>query len=140
MVVRLSDGTLAKGFSHDFVPGKGAFHLQVVHPEGSLGGLLGLRLEDVHAIFYVRDFAFDRTHRYTPENAPRDPAEPPTAGARRLRVTCVWGEVLEGLSYGYDPARPGFFLFPTDPVERTYNLERAFFTQQAVTGVDLSAA
>jgi hypothetical protein len=48
--------------------------------------------------------------------------------------------VLEGLSYGYDPARPGFFLFPTDPVERTYNLERAFFTQQAVSGVDLSAA
>ena len=140
MVVRLSDGTLAKGFSYDFVAGKPAFHLQAVHADGSLGGIRALRMDDIHAIFYVRDFAFDRTRRYTPEDAPQNPADPPTAGSRRLRVRCVWGEVLEGLCYGYDPIRPGFFLFPTDPLERTYNLERAFFTRQAVSEVDLTAA
>ncbi len=140
MVVRLADGTLAKGFSYDFVPGKIAFHLQVVDADGSLGDIRTFRIEEIHAIFYVRDFAFDRSRRYKPEEAPYEPSEPPTAGSRRLRVTCVWGEVLEGLCYGYDPHRPGFFLFPVEPVERTYNLERAFFTRQAVAEVDLPPA
>jgi uncharacterized protein DUF6982 len=140
MVIRLTDGSLAKGFSHDFVPGKDVFHLQTVHADGGLGELQAIRLEEVHAIFYVRDFAFGRTKRYTPENAPWEPPAPPTAGARRLKVTCVWGEVLEGLCYGYDDDRPGFFLFVIEPVERTFNLERAFFTRQAVSGIDLSAA
>jgi len=139
MVIRLSDGTLAKGFSHDFVPGKEALHLQTVQPDGSLGELRILHLQDIHAIFYVRDFGFGRSRRYTPEDAPWDPPAPPEAGARRLRVTCVWGEVLEGLCYGYDDERPGFFLFVVEPVERTFNLERAFFTRHAVSGVEAAA-
>jgi hypothetical protein len=102
MVIRLSDGSLAKGFSHDFVPGKRRFHLQTVRPDGSLGELRALEINDVDAIFYVRDFAFDRNHRYTPEDTPREPIQPPAAGARRLRVQCVCVEVLEGFSYAYD--------------------------------------
>jgi uncharacterized protein DUF6982 len=140
MVIRLSDGSLAKGFSHDFVPGKRLFHLQTVHPDGGLGVLRALAMNDVDAIFYVRDFAFDRNHRYTPEDTPREPVQPPAAGARRLRVRCVWGEVLEGYSYAYDETRAGFFLFPTDPVERTYNLDRAFFNRHAISRIDLSPA
>lgn len=140
MVIRLSDGSLVKGYSHDFVMGKDAFHLQTVHPDGSLGELRTLHLEGIHAIFYVRDFGFDRTRRYTPEDSPWNPPPPPTAGARRLRVKCVWGEVLEGLCYGYDEKRPGFFLFVVEPVERTFNLERAFFTRHAVSGIEAPAA
>lgn len=135
MVVRLADGTLSKGFSLDFVPGKPQFHLQIVRPEGSPSEVRALRMDDVLAIFFVRDFAFDRKRRYTSEDAPQEPARPPSAGSRRLRVTSAWGEVLEGLSYGYDPDRAGFFLFPTDPVDRAYNLERAFFTRQGVRDV-----
>ncbi len=140
MVVRLADGTLSKGFSYDFVPGKSVFHLQVLHSDGVPAEMRAIRVQDIHAIFFVRDFAFGRTNRYTPEDAPHEPARPPTAGSRHLRVTCVWGEVLEGLCYGYDPERPGFFLFPTEPLERTYNLERAFFTRHGVREVDLPPA
>jgi hypothetical protein len=45
--------------------------------------------------------------------------------------------VLRGLTYGYQPQRPGFFLFPTEPLERALNLERAFLTRRAVTRVDV---
>ena len=47
---------------------------------------------------------------------------PQMAGARALEVTTRWGEVLRGLTYGYQPQRPGFFVFPTEPLERALNL------------------
>lgn len=140
MVVLRNDGSRLRGFSHDFVAGKPGFHLQEVHPAGGVTETHALNLQDVHAVFFVRDFGFERKNRYTAENAPRNLTHPPTTGAKRLRVTFVWGEVLEGLSYGYDPSRNGFFLFPTDPPERVYNLERAFVTRDAIQKVVLPAA
>ena len=32
-----------------------------------------------------------------------------------MEVTCKDGEVIVGSTTGYDPKRPGFFLFPIDP-------------------------
>ena len=138
MVVLTTEGNRIRGFSHDFVPGKPAFHFQEVDDSGNVATTHVLDLDHVHAVFFVRDFGFARENRYTAETAPRELLDPPTAGSKKLKVTCVWGEVIEGLSYGYDPNRDGFFLFPTAPEERVYNLERAFFTRHAVAGVDLS--
>jgi len=49
-------------------------------------------------------------------------------------------EVLRGLTYGYQPQRPGFFVFPTEPLERALNLERAYITRRAVSRVDFRPA
>ena len=140
MVVLKTDGTRLRGYAHDFFPGKAVFHFNEVDPSGEPGVSHAVDLEDVHAVFFVRDFGFERSNRYTDDTAPAQPAEPPTAGSKRLRVTCVWGEVMEGLTYGWEPNRPGFFLFPTDPRERVYNLERAFLTRQAIQAVEQTAA
>lgn len=140
MVLLTSKGERLRGFSHDFVPGRNRFHFTEVSPSGEMAGPRPVDIDDVHAVFFVRDFAFDRKRRYTAADAPPSSEEPPTAGARRLRVRCVWGEVIEGLSYGYEPERPGFFVFPTGPEERVYNLERAFLTRQAVDTVEMPAA
>jgi hypothetical protein len=32
-----------------------------------------------------------------------------------MEVTFKDGEVLVGTTLGYDPSRPGFFIFPADP-------------------------
>lgn len=136
MVVRLADGSRLKGFSHDFVPGRSRFHLQEVTPGDTFGTSHDISIDDVHAIFFVHDFAFDRDRRYTEENAPRLPTDPPAEGGWRLKVACVWGEVLEGLSYGYEEDRPGFFVFPTRPLERAYNLDRAYLTRAAVRTIE----
>ena len=59
-----------------------------------------------------------------------------TALSGAIAVTTRWGEVLSGLTYGYQPERPGFFVFPIEPLERALNLERAYITRQAVSRVD----
>lgn len=133
----LADGTRLKGFSRDFNPSRSEFHLRVADPSGETGERRALAMTDVHAVFFVRDFAFDRERRYDPEGDLTAMTAPPSAGARAIEVTTVWGEVLLGLTYGYQPQRPGFFLFPTEPLERALNLERAYLTRPAVASVEL---
>lgn len=140
MVILREDGDRLRGFSHDFYPGKPRFHFHEMAASGDIVETRELDLEEIHAIFFVRDFGFDRDRRYTADDAPAFPDSPPPAGARRLRVTCVWGEVMEGVTYEYEPGRAGFFLFPTAPEDRVHNLERAFLTAGAIAAVDLPAA
>ncbi|HET6617575.1 MAG TPA: hypothetical protein VFH69_07185 [Gemmatimonadota bacterium] len=140
MIVLLVGGNRLKGFSRDFNPARPKFHLNVVGPEGATGEQREIAMQHVHAVFFVRDFAFDRTTRYEPEGDLTAATTPPIAGARGIEVTTVWGEVLRGLTYGYQAQRPGFFLFPTEPLERALNLERAYLTRQAVARVDVLPA
>jgi hypothetical protein len=37
-----------------------------------------------------------------------------------------------GITYDYREDQPGFFLFPTDPLSRALNLERAWLTSRAI--------
>lgn len=140
IIVLLADGSRLKGFSRDFNPSRPVFHLRVAGSEGETGELRELAMDGVHAVFFVRDFAFDRERRYEPQGDLGVITAPPSAGARAIEVTTVWGEVLLGLTYGYQPQRPGFFLFPTEPLERALNLERAYLTRQAVARVELLPA
>ena len=135
MIVLLADGNRLKGFSRDFNPARPNFHLRLAGPEGETGEQRQLLMQQVNAVFFVRDFAFDRQKRYDPESDLVVVTAPPSGGARAIEVTTVWGEVLRGLTYGYQPQRPGFFLFPTEPLERALNLERAYLTRQAVVSV-----
>lgn len=136
IIVLLSDGSRLKGFARDFNPARDNFHLMVAGPQGETGEQREIAMPDVDAVFFVRDFAFDREKRYEPEGDLASMTAPPMAGARALEVTTRWGEVLRGLTYGYQPQRPGFFVFPTEPLERALNLERAYITRQAVSRVD----
>jgi len=140
MIVLLADGSRLKGHSRDFNPSRPQFHLRLAGPEGETGERREIAFKDLYAVFFVRDFGFDREKRYEPADDLGPVTTPPAAGARALRVTTAWGEVLEGLSYGYQPHRPGFFLFPTKPLQRTLNLERAFLTSRAVARVETPPA
>jgi len=140
MIVLLTDGSRLKGYSSDFNPARPLLHLRLADPGGETGEQRDVAMKDVNAVFFVRDFAFDREKRYDPEDDLGTVTAPPAGGARALEVTTVWGEVLRGLTYGYQPHRPGFFLFPTEPLERTLNLERAFLTRQAVVRVEVDPA
>lgn len=139
IVVLGADGSRLRGYTLDFAPGKRTFHVQVVAPSGDVVRVRPLALDDVHAIFFVRDFGFDRERRYTETDAPLRPKPPPIDGGDAIRVRCAWGEVIEGVSYEYDDGAAGFFLFPTDP-ERACNLERVFLTPGGVEEVELSPA
>jgi hypothetical protein len=140
LIVLLSDGTRLKGFARDFNPARGNFHLLVAGPDGDTGERREIAMTLVSAVFFVRDFAFDRDKRYEPEGDLAAMPPPPAAGARAIEVTLTWGETLRGLTYGYQPQRPGFFLFPVEPLERALNLERAYITRGAVSRVDFLPA
>jgi len=133
MVVRRTDGKLLKGLSSDFFPKKPFFQLHMVDDSGVRQETLKLAVAEIDAIFFVHDFAFERSERYTSLTTPYATPLPSTAGGGKLRVIGIWGGVLEGISHDYEEKSPGFFLVLTD--ERRYNLERVFINRQAVERV-----
>jgi hypothetical protein len=108
VVARYSNGKRVKGFSQDFFPNKDCFHIYpAAKPSGEAVEVL---VKELKAIFFVKDFAgnylYNERKKYLQEEKP---------SGRKIEVTFKDGEVLVGSTLGYDPSRPGFFLFPVDP-------------------------
>ena len=122
IVVRYVNGETHKGFTADFMPNKDIFHLT---PQDTAPGSpqLTINTRDCKAIFFVKDFAGNKEYN---DRKDFDPAK--TVGGRKLRVVFKDGETLIGTTQGYQPNRPGFFLFPADPnsnMDRTYIIAAA---------------
>jgi hypothetical protein len=109
IVARYRDGRTLKGTTQNFFPNKPVFHVIRVGGTGS-GGATEVKLEDLKAIFFVRDFTGNAKHVERKQLAPGERAQ-----GRLMEVTSKDGEVIVGTTTGYDPNRPGFFLFPIDP-------------------------
>jgi hypothetical protein len=109
IVVRYRDGKILKGTTQNFFPNKPVFHVNRLGATGA-GDLVEVKVESLKAVFFVRDFAgnpkYDERKRLLPGEKPQ---------GRMIEVTFRDGEVLTGTTSGYDPNRPGFFLFPVDP-------------------------
>jgi len=109
IVVRFGDGRTLKGYTQDFFPNKTLFH---IYPSDSIRAkdATEVQVKDLKAVFFVRDFAGDSDYRERKQYADGDK---PTG--RMVEVTFKDGEVIAGSTLGYEPKRPGFFLFPADP-------------------------
>jgi hypothetical protein len=107
VVARYIDGRRVKGLSQDFFPNKDRFH---VYPaDKSSGETVEVLVKELKAIFFVRDFVGDFQYNERKEYIQGD-----KPSGRKIEVTFKDGEVLVGTTLGYDPNRPGFFLFPAD--------------------------
>lgn len=126
IVVHYADGRILKGYSHDFYPNKPRFHLFLA-VAGLFDEAIEVRIHDLKAVFFVRDFAGDP--EYDERKYFADGLRPP---GRKVEVTFMDGEVLVGATIGYDPRRPSFFLVPADP--ETNNL-RVYCVSAAVSKV-----
>ncbi|MEW6001569.1 MAG: hypothetical protein AB1638_02825 [Nitrospirota bacterium] len=123
IVVRYADGRVIKGYTRDFFPNKSLFHL---HPADKPSGEgIEVLLKDLKAIFFVRDFEGKPSY-----NERKDFTEGKQSPGRKIEITFADGEMLVGTIMGYDPQRPGFFLFPPDP--QSNNL-RIFVVSKAVS-------
>ena len=125
VVARYINGKRVKGLSQDFFPNKDRFH---VYPtENPQAEAVEVLLKELKAVFFVRDFVgnyqYNERKEYVPEHKP---------SGRKIEVTFKDGEVLVGTTLGYDPNRPGFFLFPADPKS---NNVRVFAVTTAVKKV-----
>jgi hypothetical protein len=109
IVARYRDGRTLKGTTQNFFPNKPVFHVNRLGGTGP-GEVIEVKLVDLKAIFFVRDFTGNAKHVERKELTPGDRPQ-----GRLMEVTCKDGEVIVGTTTGYDPKRSGFFLFPIDP-------------------------
>ncbi len=128
MVIHYADGRVLKGYSYDFYPNKPVFHLLPPSPGFSFTDeAIQVRIGDLKAVFFVRDFVGEPSY-----NERKEFAEGERPPGRKIEVTFRDGEVLVGSTIGYDPRRPGFFFIPADP--KSNNL-KVFAVRTAVAGV-----
>jgi Family of unknown function (DUF6982) len=125
VVARYIDGRRVKGFSQDFFPNKDRFHIYSADkPPGEATEVL---VKELKAVFFVKDFTgnpiYDERKEYK---------EGEKSQGRKMEVIFRDGEVLVGTTLGYDPSRPGFFIFPADP--KSNNI-RVFVVSTAVKKV-----
>lgn len=126
IVIRYQDGHIMKGVTNDFLPAKDRFHLIPIDSAPN-SKPLEVVIADLKAIFFVKDFAGNVKHK---EVKQFDPSKP--APGRKIRVVFKDGEVMVGITQGYQPERPGFFLLPADGQS---NNERCFVVASATSEV-----
>lgn len=127
VVARFVDGRLLRGLTFDFEPSRAHFHINAADaPPGSKP--VEVHLKELKALFFVRDFAGDPQHHDRKEF---DPAKPPMG--RKIRVVFKDGETLVGITPGYHPGRPGFFLLPADA---DCNAQRCYVVSSAAQTIN----
>ena len=126
IVVRFQNGNVMKGFTADFMPNKDVLHLT---PGDAKPGSPPLRvnIKDCKALFFVKDFEGDPKYN---EKKEFDPTR--NLGGRKIKVVFKDNEILIGTTQGYQPGRPGFFVFPADPKS---NIVRSFVVSAATKEV-----
>ena len=120
VVIRFKDGTIKKGNTSDFFPNKGQFHLN--HLEGEIEEV---DVEELKAVFFVKDFKGDKEHEKKYEDTVH-------GAGRKIQVDFIDGESIVGFALGYSPDRQGFFVTPGD---LGGNNERIFVGKSATTNI-----
>jgi Family of unknown function (DUF6982) len=126
IVVRFKNGKIIKGYTQNFFPNKPAFHVSPGEGTGAQD-TTEVRMEQLKAVFFVKDFAGDRSFKERKALRQGEKAQ-----GRLMEVTCSDGEIIVGSTTGYDPKRPGFFLFPVDAA---WNNVKAYIVSSSVTRV-----
>jgi len=107
VVVAFLDGRRLKGYSYDFSPMKDTFNmlpaLNTLQEKG-----IKVVIKDLKAVFFVKDFVGNSAYQ---EKSQADSH----AHGRKIEVSFRDGEKILGKTEGYNPQKPGFFMFPEDP-------------------------
>lgn len=121
VVVRFRDGSLLKGTTSDFFPNKNNFHL-----ESESGDISAVSVDQLKAIFFVKDFTGNKEHVETYADAL-------SGCGRKMKVTFSDGEIIVGYTLGYSADRQGFYL---TPAETKSNNERIFIFKSATDNIE----
>jgi hypothetical protein len=108
VVARYLNGTLIKGYSYDFAPGRRRFH--IFSARDASAAPTPVLLSDLKALFFVRDFVGNAAYHERKRFAPGA-----RSAGRRVQVVFQDNEVLVGSTDGDLSSRPGLFVTPADP-------------------------
>ncbi len=121
VVVRYLNGSVSKGRTSDFSPNKKAFHLEMLE-----GQVIDIDLDQLKAIFFVKDYKGDKNHiNYYGDTI--------NGAGRIIKVTFFDGESITGYTQGYSPDRLGFFM---SPAETNGNNDRIFVVKSSTVKVE----
>jgi Family of unknown function (DUF6982) len=120
VIIRFKDGTLIKGNTSDFFSNKSRFHINRLD-----GKIEEIDIEDLKAVFFVKDFDGNKNYREKYEDII------PGTG-RKILVEFTDAESITGYALGYSPDRQGFFITPAD---LTGNNIRIFVVRSATKNV-----
>lgn len=120
IVVSFKNQTILKGKTNDFLPNKNRFHLEQMD-----GSITDIVVEDLKAIFFVKDFEGNKDHKDSYNDIISN-------AGRKTRVEFLDGETIYGYTLGYSPERQGFYLTPADLAG---NNERIFIVVSATKNV-----
>ena len=113
VVAHYRDGRTLRGHTHDFRPDSDAFHL--LPSEG--GGIpTQVRLIDLKALFYVKDYGFMR------RQVDRARTFGPAGQGQKTIIEFKDGEKLWGFTEEYSPNGRGFFFTPADSTENNVRI------------------
>ena len=121
VVAHFKDGKTQRGITQDFRPDGESFHLL---PSDGGGIPTTIRLDDLKALFYVKDYG---AMRRQVDRARRFPGAGP-AGQKTI-VEFRDGEKIWGFTDEYSPESRGFYFIPADPQE---NNTRIFIVNSSV--------
>lgn len=128
IVIHYQDRRLAKGITNDFFHNKDTFHL--IPADTSPGAKpLDVWVPELKAVFFVRKF--DGNSQYH-DKKEFDPVK--NLIGRKMKVAFKDGELMVGVTNGYEPGQSGFFLSPADTQSNT---ERCFVVKSATREVSL---
>jgi len=126
IVVRYQDGRILKGTSADFMPNKDLFHIVPLDaPPGKKPQEIHAR--ELKAVFFVKEYDGNAQYKERTEFSPDR-----HAAGRKIKVVFKDEELLVGTTQGYQPGRPGFFVFPADTQS---NNERCYVVSAAAKEV-----
>lgn len=121
VVIQYKNSELLKGKTTDFFPNKQEFHLEAIN-----GEIKKVPIEDLKAIFFVKDYDGNQNHQDNYSD------EIPASG-RKVKVSFSDGETVIGYTLGYSPDRQGFYLSPAD---LKGNNERIFVVKSATKNIN----
>ena len=105
IVVHMKDGKIHKGVTQDFAPARESFHL--LPAEG--GGVpMRIRLEDMKALFYVKDYMGNR------DFVARRQFDAAKKAGKQAILAFTDGETMWGTIGESEERDAGFFFFPVD--------------------------
>ena len=120
VVIHFKDGSIKKGNTNDFLPNKKSFHLNILD-----GNVEEIEVEDMKALFFVKDHEGDKDHKPKYEDVI-------PGGGKKVEVSFHDGETIVGYVLGYSPDRQGFMMTPGD---LSANNERVFVVRTAVNRI-----
>ncbi len=132
VVVHFRFGKILKGHTHDLAPTKDTFHLTSDMDEDR-GTIHEIRLADLKAVFFVKSLEGDKDYS---EKKRFDEINSSSLRGLKIKIEFYDGEIIRGVSLGYNKTRKGFYIIPLDP---GCNNERIYVVAASVKDVKLGS-